>query len=258
MRKIPGCQVISTIGATAVSIWNPPVDSHGGVMMLFIRGSIIGPPTMMSARPWSPCFHLSHLCLIIHDVMIQRTIKKSPRTRRAYSIFFSVSGDCTPINGTSITDRSWDHQRSPMTRIHEMICMRRIVPSFGLRATNWASLMRVGFIDEKFKIINVPVLYFCCQKYQKHLGELKLAINQFHPNICIHLAQTVNPLKTYFYFSCSQFLLLFILSDKVRLVPRAGLEPACLAARDFKSLVSTISPPGHRSSVRVSLFFQLE
>lgn len=27
-------------------------------------------------------------------------------------------------------------------------------------------------------------------------------------------------------------------------VPRAGLEPASLAARDFKSLVYTIPPPG--------------
>ncbi len=33
------------------------------------------------------------------------------------------------------------------------------------------------------------------------------------------------------------------------LVPRAGIEPAHLAVRDFKSLVSTISPPGHRASI---------
>ena len=43
------------------------------------------------------------------------------------------------------------------------------------------------------------------------------------------------------------------------LVPRAGIEPAHLAVRDFKSLVSTISPPGQRKYVReyyiVFLFF---
>jgi uncharacterized membrane protein YwzB len=35
------------------------------------------------------------------------------------------------------------------------------------------------------------------------------------------------------------------------MVPRAGLEPAYLAVRDFKSLVSTISPPGHTVYCRV-------
>ncbi len=33
-------------------------------------------------------------------------------------------------------------------------------------------------------------------------------------------------------------------SSERRMVPRAGIEPAHLAVRDFKSLVSTISPPG--------------
>ncbi len=37
----------------------------------------------------------------------------------------------------------------------------------------------------------------------------------------------------------------FFLSDEVGMVPRAGLEPAHREVRDFKSLVSTISPSGH-------------
>lgn len=38
-------------------------------------------------------------------------------------------------------------------------------------------------------------------------------------------------------------------SRKRRMVPRAGLEPAHLAVRDFKSLVSTISPPRRGSII---------
>lgn len=145
-RKIPGCQLISTIGATVVSIWNPPVVVVSGVIIFLTNGSIIGPPTMMRARPWRACFHRSILCFTIQAVMIPRPIKKSPRMRRAYSIFFSTSGDWTPINGTSMTALSCDHQRRPMMRSPEMICIRRMVPSFGRRATNWASLMSVGFM----------------------------------------------------------------------------------------------------------------
>lgn len=147
-RKIPGCQLISTIGATAVSIWNPPVFSVGAVMIFWINGSIIGPPTIISARPWRPCFQRRRLCLITHAVIMPRAIKNTPSNNKAYSIFFSISGDCTPINGTSITDLSWDHHKSPMMRRPEIMCIRRIVLSFGRRATNWASLIRVGFIGK--------------------------------------------------------------------------------------------------------------
>ena len=34
-------------------------------------------------------------------------------------------------------------------------------------------------------------------------------------------------------------------SDASEMVPQAGLEPACLAALDFESSASTISPLGH-------------
>lgn len=40
-----------------------------------------------------------------------------------------------------------------------------------------------------------------------------------------------------------------------KLVPRAGIEPAHLAVRDFKSLVSTISPPGLTHGLYIFSFF---
>jgi len=46
---------------------------------------------------------------------------------------------------------------------------------------------------------------FSAKSTQKHLRELELAIDQVHLWICFHPAQTVIPLKTYFYFHDMMF-----------------------------------------------------
>jgi hypothetical protein len=51
------------------------------------------------------------------------------------------------------------------------------------------------------------------------------------------------------YASLRDFIAAFVPRTNVgnEMVPQAGLEPACLAALDFESSASTISPLGHSS-----------
>ena len=63
------------------------------------------------------------------------------------------------------------------------------------------------------------------------------------------------------YFFKIPLLLIFNFSfftwfAKRTLVPRAGLEPAHREVRDFKSLVSTISPSGHANTISDFSFSQ--
>ncbi len=60
--------------------------------------------------------------------------------------------------------------------------------------------------------------------------------------LVVSIGRRANSFRTIFAASLSSGLgMVTVYGD---LVPRAGLEPACLAARDFKSLVSAIPPPG--------------
>lgn len=65
----------------------------------------------------------------------------------------------------------------------------------------------------------------------------------------VSMGLRANSLRTILAAALSSGLGMFRLYGFVGLVPRAGLEPACLAARDFKSLVSAIPPPGQEALV---------